>query len=149
MGSILSKPVKWNIIHGATQPWDKVVNYKEAKIREFQGSTPGCPGPNLHPYLHNTHTCTPKGAGHSHGCRGADPPWVYPGVGPSLIHKYIGNNILLLFTIHHEVTTIHREVATSVVIVVRALSASCHCRRCHLCPAVVVIVIVILPWHLP
>ena len=62
-GSILSKPVKWNIIHGATQPWDKVVNYEEAKIREFQGSTPRCLGPNLHPYPHNTHTCTPKGVG--------------------------------------------------------------------------------------
>ena len=59
-----------------------------SETREFQGSTPRCPGPNPHPYLHNTRTCTPKGAGHSHGCRGANPSWVYPRVGHFCPHSY-------------------------------------------------------------
>ena len=56
--------------------------------REFQGSTPRCLGPDLHPYSHNTCTRTPKGAGHSHGCRGADPPWVYPRVGHLVVPSH-------------------------------------------------------------
>ena len=60
------------------------------------------------------------------------------GWGP-LIHKYIGNNI-----INCEVATIHHEVATSVVIVVQALSVSRHhCCR-HLRPAVIVVVVIVM-----
>ena len=44
--------------------------------REFQGSTPGCPGLDPHPYPHDTPTPTPQGGGHSHRCQGADPSGV-------------------------------------------------------------------------
>ena len=48
--------------------------------REFQGSTPGCPGLDPHPYPHDTPTPTPQGGGHSCGCQGADPSGVDPRV---------------------------------------------------------------------
>ena len=61
--------------------------------------------------------------------RGFTPGWgTYP-----LIHKYIGKNIVLLFTIYNKITMF-----------VWVLSASRHRCHHHLCPAVIVIVIVII-----
>ena len=73
---VLLDPVSIKIVEVSDHTYDEC---QSLITREFQGSTPRCPGPNPR----NTHTHTPKGAGHSHGCRGADPSWVYPGVGPS------------------------------------------------------------------
>ena len=78
----------------------RVLLWSRGRGREFQGSTPGCLGPNPDPYLHNTHTHTPKGVGVLTLC-GFTPGWgTYP-----LVHKYIGKNIVLLFTIYNEITT--------------------------------------------
>ena len=114
--------------------------------REFQGSTPRCLGPNPDPYPHNTCTRTPEGVGHSHRCRGVDPPWVYPRVGHLVVpsHSQIHRKkYRITITIYNKITTFMQALSVShrhhchclaMAFAIGMVSSTSSCwHHCHCC----------------